>query len=107
MTAKKATNAIDIIRQETGVDARTDPRVQAFRRPYEIAQSIYDARTAAGLTQQQLAERIGTTPSVIAQLEEADYPDEGQSLAMLSRIADAMHLEVQFRLVPVGEGDRL
>lgn len=96
--AKKTTNALDIIRQETGVDARTDPKVQSYRRPYEIAQIIFDARAAAGLTQQQLADLIGTKQPVISQLENADY--EGQSLAMLERIADALHLEVQLRLVP-------
>jgi ribosome-binding protein aMBF1 (putative translation factor) len=95
---KKTTNAIDIIHQETGVDARTDLRVQAFRRPYEIAQMIYDARAAAGLTQQQLAKLVGTKQPVISQLENADYG--GQSLAMLERIAEALNLEVQLRLVP-------
>jgi transcriptional regulator with XRE-family HTH domain len=46
---------------------------------------IYDARTAVGHTQQQLADLIGTNQPVISQLENADY--EGQSLAMLERIA--------------------
>lgn len=94
---KKVTNGLDIIRQETGVDARTNPQVQSFRRPYELAQMIYDARTAAGLTQQQLADLIGTKQPVISQLENADY--KGQSLAMLERIAEALDLEVQLRLV--------
>lgn len=101
---KTTTNALDIIRQETGVDARTDPNVQAFRRPYEIAQMIYDARTSAGLTQKQLADLIGTKQPVISQLESADY--EGQSLAMLERIAEALHLEVQLRLVPAESTQR-
>jgi ribosome-binding protein aMBF1 (putative translation factor) len=96
--ARKTTNALDIIRHETGVDPRTDSRVQAYRRPFEIAQMIYDARITAGLTQQQLADLIGTKQPVISQLENADY--EGQSLAMLERIAEALHLEVQLRLVP-------
>jgi ribosome-binding protein aMBF1 (putative translation factor) len=96
---RKTANALEIIRQETGVDARTNPDVQAFRRPFEVAQMIYDARTAAGLTQQQLAERIGTQQPVISQLESADY--EGQSLTMLERIAEALDLEVQLRLAPV------
>jgi ribosome-binding protein aMBF1 (putative translation factor) len=100
--ARKTTNALDIIRSETGVDARTDPNVQAYRRPFEIAQMIYDARTAAGLTQQQLADLIGTKQPVISQLENADY--QGQSLAMLERIAEALHLEVQLRLVPASSG---
>ena len=97
--AKKTTNALDIIRGETGIDSRTDPNVQAYRRSFEIAQMIYDARTAAGLTQQQLADLIDTKQPVISQLESADY--EGQSLAMLERIAEALHLEVQLRLVPM------
>jgi ribosome-binding protein aMBF1 (putative translation factor) len=97
---KKTTNALDIIRRETGVDPRTDPKVQRYRRPFEIAQMIYDARTAAGLTQKQLADLIGTKQPVISQLESADY--EGQSLAMLERVAEALNLEVQLRLVPTG-----
>lgn len=101
---KKTTSALEIIRQETGVDARTDPNVQAFRRPYEMAQMIYDARTAAGLTQQQLADLVGTKQPVISQLENADY--EGQSLAMLERIAEALDLQVQLRLVPASAGAR-
>jgi transcriptional regulator with XRE-family HTH domain len=52
---------------------------------------------AAGLTQQQLAERIGTTPSVISRLESADY--RGHSLSMLRRIADALGKRVELRFV--------
>jgi predicted transcriptional regulator len=96
--SKKTTNGLDIIRKLTGVDPRTDPRVQAFRQPFEIAQMIYDARTSAGLTQQQLADRVGTKQPVISQLENADY--EGHSLSMLERIAEALNLKVELRLVP-------
>ncbi len=39
----------------------------------EIGQLIYDARTKAGLTQKQLANRLGTTQSIISRLESADY----------------------------------
>src|SRR5436305_14866055 len=95
---KKTNNSVDIIQADTGIDPRTDPNVQAYRRPFEIAQMIYDARIAAGLTQQQLADLIDTKQPVISQLESADY--EGQSLAMLKRIAEALHLQVQLRLVP-------
>jgi hypothetical protein len=41
---------------------------------------------------------IGTRQSVISRLEHADY--EGQSLAMLERIAEALHLKVELRLTP-------
>ena len=64
-----------------------------------VARKIYDLRTQAGLTQRQLAKMIGTTASVICRLEDADY--EGHSLAMLNRIAGALHRRVEIRLVPI------
>lgn len=49
---------------------------------------IYDHRERHGLTQKALAVRVGTTQSVIARLENADY--EGHSLRMMARIAAAV-----------------
>jgi transcriptional regulator with XRE-family HTH domain len=63
-----------------------------------IAQSIYDLRTEAGLSQRELAARVGTTASVICRLEDADY--EGHSMAMLRRIAAAVGQCVQVRFFP-------
>jgi len=65
----------------------------------EIAREIYDLRDQAGLTQEQLADLIGTDASVIDDIEEADY--EGDFLAMASKIATALHRRVEVRLVPV------
>jgi len=65
----------------------------------EIARKICELRTAAGLTQTQLAKLIGTTASVICRLEDADY--EGHSLAMLRRIGAALNQRVQIRFVPI------
>jgi ribosome-binding protein aMBF1 (putative translation factor) len=63
-----------------------------------VAQSIYDLRTEAGLSQKELAARVGTTASVICRLEDAD--DEGHSMAMLRRIAAAVGRRVEVRFVP-------
>ena len=65
----------------------------------EIARKIFDLRTAAGLTQRQLAKLIGTTASVICRLEDSDY--EGHSLAMLNRIAAALNKRVKIEFVPL------
>ena len=65
----------------------------------EIARKIRELRTAAGLTQTQLAKLIATTASVICRLEDADY--EGHSLAMLRRIGAALNQRVQIRFVPI------
>jgi len=42
---------------------------------------------------------VGTTASVICRLEDADY--EGHSLAMLNRIAAALHRRVETHFVPL------
>ena len=74
------------------VDLLKKERVKA-----DIAQKIYDMRIAEGLTQKQLADRIGTTPSVISRLEDSDY--DGHSLKMMNRIAEALNyqLDITFR----------
>src|SRR5438552_13628606 len=63
----------------------------------EIARKIFDLRTNAGLTQQELADRVGTSKSAICRLEDADY--EGHSLSMLKRIAEALDKRVEIRFV--------
>jgi len=65
----------------------------------EIARKIHELRTAAGLTQTQLAKLIGTTASVVCRLEDADY--EGHSLGMLRRIGAALNQRVEIRFVPM------
>lgn len=62
-----------------------------------VAKLIYDARTAARLTQKQLADLVGTRQPVIARLEDADY--NGHSLSMLHRIAHALNRRLDIKLV--------
>jgi predicted transcriptional regulator len=69
-----------------------------------VARMIYDARTKSGLTQKDLARMVGTTQSVIARLEDADY--EGHSLSMLTRIAAALNKRVDIRFVSGREVQR-
>ncbi len=66
---------------------------------YDVARKIYDLRTKAGLSQRKLAQRIGTTASVICQLEDADY--QGHSLSMLRRIASVLNKRVEIRFVSI------
>jgi DNA-binding XRE family transcriptional regulator len=80
-----------------------DPkRVQEYEEEVlnaEIARKIYDLRTKAGLSQRELAKKVGTTASTICRLEDADY--DGHSLYMLKRIAEALDKRVEIRFVPV------
>ncbi len=64
--------------------------------PYEgIARLVIDRRQALDLTQQQLAERVGTSHSVISRIESGQYPT---SVTTLLRLAEAFgtHLVVGF-----------
>ncbi|MBL8232588.1 MAG: XRE family transcriptional regulator [Bryobacterales bacterium] len=63
-----------------------------------VARKIYELRIKAGLTQQELASRVGTTKSAISRLEDADY--EGHSLSMMKRIAEALGKRVEIRFLP-------
>ena len=90
--------ATEIIKRKTGVDAKHDAEMIQIGEDYRVAQMIYDARAASGLTQVELAEAVGTTQSVISQLEDAEY--EGHSLSMLRRIAEALDRRIEIRMVP-------
>ena len=51
----------------------------------DLALLVREMREDAGLTQTELARKVGTAQSVIARLEDAEYT--GHSLTMLERIA--------------------
>ncbi len=79
----------------------TDPeRIASYEEELanaELARKVYDLRTDAALTQKELAKLVGTTPSVISRLEDADY--DGHSMAMLRRIAAALGKRLEIRFV--------
>ena len=62
---------------------------------FTIARELIKARLRAGLTQQQLAERMGTKQSVIARIE-AGRPLP--SLRTLQRYAQATHSTIKISL---------
>lgn len=96
---KHTANAIDILKKTTGIDPDSDPDTLQIAEDFRVGQLIYDARAEAGLTQSDLAKLVGTTQSVISQLEDAEY--SGHSLSMLERIAKALNRRVEIRLLPL------
>jgi len=101
---KTTRNAIEILNGLVGDDAEMQVLLDEERGKLRIARLIYEARVAAGLTQAELAARVGTRQSAIARLEDADY--EGHTLTMLTRIAQALDRRVEVRLVPLPGGQR-
>src|SRR5436309_8967408 len=62
----------------------------------ELGETLALARVAAGLTQDQLAERVGVTPQLIQHYEAREY--ERASYARMKAIVSALGLEVRLRV---------
>lgn len=70
--------------------------VERFERAgeaWEVALQIAALREQAGLSQKDLARKVGTTQQQISRLESPSY--EGHSLSMLRRVAQALGASVQ------------
>ncbi len=65
---------------------------------YAVVSQLLKARTRAGLTQDAVAERMGTTKSAVSRLEGSGK--HAPSLATLRKYAQAVGCELQVRLVP-------
>ena len=85
-------------------------KVRAFARPgvkkayddlaeeFAFLDEVLKARAEAGLTQAEVAARVGTTQSAIARLESAE-PKHSPSIATLQKYAKALGYKVEIRLV--------
>lgn len=70
----------------------------ALELEYHVANQMIKARARAGLTQDAVAERMGTTKSAVSRLESAGK--HAPSLATLRRYANAVGCELQVKFVP-------
>ncbi len=95
---KPTSNALELLDRLVGEDAEVRAMIAQEKVHAQVACQIYELRTSRNLTQQQLAELVGTTQSAIARLEDADY--EGHSLRMLQKIAAALRAQLSVRFVP-------
>jgi ribosome-binding protein aMBF1 (putative translation factor) len=66
---------------------------------FELARAVMDARVTAGLTQDQLAQRMNTTQSVIARLESGRTRPSTQTL---ERLAAATRTRLKIIFEPAG-----
>ena len=66
---------------------------------YALAAQMIKARNKSGLTQDAVAERMGTTKSAISRLEGAGR--HAPSLATLKKYAAAVGCQLQVKLVPL------
>ena len=82
--------------------ALANPEVKAefecVRAEFAVLDEFLKIRAAKGLTQNQIAEKIGTTQSVIARLE-SGKGKHSPSITTLSRYAEALDCQLEIRLV--------
>jgi DNA-binding XRE family transcriptional regulator len=70
---------------------------EALALEYQVAEQMLKARTLAGLTQDDVAERMGTTKSAVSRLESAGK--HTPSLDTLKRYARAVGCELRVKFV--------
>jgi transcriptional regulator with XRE-family HTH domain len=87
----------DLYLQEQLKDPDFAERFKKAGEAWDVALKLASLRKASGLSQKELAKRIGTSQQQISRLESPSY--EGHSLSMLRRVADVLgasiHIEIQ------------
>lgn len=78
-----AESLIERWKQDPQVKAEYDAQAEE----YAIARELIAARARAGLSQSEVAERMGTTQSVVARLESGKHPP---SMRTVQRFAQAV-----------------
>jgi len=68
---------------------------------FAFLDEVLKARAESGLTQAEVAARVGTTQSAIARLESAE-PRHSPSIATLQKYAKALGYKLEIRLVKEG-----
>jgi transcriptional regulator with XRE-family HTH domain len=71
---------------------------ESLSEEFDLLDEILKARTEAGITQAELAERIGTTQSAVARME-TTIGKHSPTIATLRRYAGALGYRVQVRFV--------
>jgi len=87
--------ALKTLKREMLADASTRAEYDAMSEEFAIARELIAARTRAGLSQSEVAARMGTTQSVVARLESGKRPP---SMRTVERFAQAVGGHVVLRI---------
>ena len=100
MKYRKTKNGVEYItladwRRESMRDPKFRKAYQALQPKYDLIRAILDARLKHGITQAELARRVGTTQSAIARFESgAGNP----TLEFLSKVSEAIGARLEVRI---------
>src|SRR3990170_3398984 len=94
---KKEMTHEEYVKKRAARDSDFRQALEELRPQYEFRRALIGARVAAGQTQAQLAERLGTTQSAVSRLESGG---QTPTLDTLYRLAEV--LSVDFTISPEG-----
>ncbi len=83
------------LRMKWKADPEFRKEIEALRPEFKLARALIEARARAGLSQSDVAERMGTSQPAVARLESGRKP----TLKALERYAEAVGMKVEIRLV--------
>jgi transcriptional regulator with XRE-family HTH domain len=86
------------LRTQALADAAVKAEFDKLSDEFSLLDEFLKARTSQGLTQAQVAEKIGTTQSAVARMESGSGK-HSPSLATLTKYADALGCKLVIRLV--------
>ena len=91
---------IDKLHDKWREDEEYRAAYEALEPEFALAEELIAARGRAGLTQADVAARMGTTQSVVARIESGRNPP---NLRTLEKYARAVDMRLSVRLLPGGE----
>lgn len=83
------------IKEQLMKDTQFKAEYEKLKPRYDVISQLIAARTEQNLTQQQLAERVGTQKSNISRLESGTY---NPSLDFLNKVAKSLGKEVHIEI---------
>ena len=93
----KRRTSVDFYLEERLKDAGVGQRVRGPGESWDVAVQLASLRKESGLSQKELAQRVGTSQQQISRLESPSYG--GHSLSMLRRVAEVLgatvHVAIQ------------
>lgn len=96
MTGKKTRDLVEMMDVIGGNDPARRARLEALKEQHRLLRQLSAARRKSGLTQAELARRMGISPSTVARLERGE--SASPNLALVQQMALALGLQLDIRL---------
>ncbi|MFI4957170.1 MAG: helix-turn-helix domain-containing protein [Gammaproteobacteria bacterium] len=94
---------LDEFKEKLMKDPKDKALYASLESEYKLLEQMIEARLAAGLSQNDVAERMGTRKSNISRLENSCLQNPSPNLSTLKKYAAAVNCHIEINLVPNAE----